>query len=43
MTKKNILFIGSGLVDIQLQKNHGVFISQESPITYKDNFQIDII
>ena len=29
--------------DIQLQKNHGVFISQESPITYKDNFQIDII
>ena len=29
--------------DIQLQKNHGIFISQESPITYKDNFQIDII
>lgn len=29
--------------DIQLQKTHGVFISQESPITYKDNFQIDII
>ena len=29
--------------DIQLQKHHGIFISQESPITYKDNFQIDII
>ena len=29
--------------DVQLQKIHGVFISQESPITYKDNFQIDII
>lgn len=29
--------------DIQLQKIHGVFISQESPITFKDNFQIDII
>lgn len=29
--------------DLQLQKNHGIFISQESPITYKDNFQIDII
>jgi hypothetical protein len=29
--------------DIQLQKNHGVFISQESPITFKENFQIDII
>ena len=29
--------------DLQLQKMHGIFISQESPITYKDNFQIDII
>jgi hypothetical protein len=29
--------------DVQLQKIHGVFISQESPITFKDNFQIDII
>ena len=29
--------------DIQLQKNHGIFISQESPITFKENFQIDII
>jgi len=29
--------------DIQLQKIHGVFISQESPITFKDNYQIDII
>jgi hypothetical protein len=29
--------------DVQLQKVHGVFISQESPITYKDIFQIDII
>lgn len=29
--------------DIQLQKTHGIFISQKTPITYKDNFQIDII
>jgi hypothetical protein len=29
--------------DVQLQKNHGIFISQKSPITYKNNFQIDII
>ena len=29
--------------DLQLQKHHGIFISQKTPITYKDNFQIDII
>ena len=29
--------------DIQTQRLHGVFISQKSPITYKNNFQIDII
>lgn len=29
--------------DIQLQKLHGIFISQKTPITYKDNFEIDII
>jgi len=29
--------------DIQLQKLHGIFISQKTPITFKDNFQIDII
>lgn len=29
--------------DLQTQKQHGVFISQKTPITYKDNFQIDII
>ena len=29
--------------DLQTQKLHGVFISQKSPITYKQNFQIDII
>jgi hypothetical protein len=29
--------------DIQTQKLHGIFISQKTPITYKDNFQIDII
>jgi hypothetical protein len=29
--------------DVQLQKIHGIFISQESPITFKDNYQIDII
>lgn len=29
--------------DIQLQKMHGVFVSQKTPITFKDSFQIDII
>ena len=29
--------------DLQTQKLHGIFISQKSPITYKNNFQIDII
>jgi hypothetical protein len=29
--------------DLQTQKLHGIFISQKSPITYKQNFQIDII
>ena len=29
--------------DLQLQKFHGIFISQKTPITFKDNFQIDII
>jgi hypothetical protein len=29
--------------DIKLQKCHGVFLSQFSPITYKKNFQIDIV
>ena len=29
--------------DLQMQKIHGILVSQESPITYKDNFQIDII
>jgi hypothetical protein len=29
--------------DVQLQKMHGIFISQISPITFKENFQIDII
>jgi len=29
--------------DIKLQKHHGIFISQNSPITYKKNYQIDII
>jgi hypothetical protein len=29
--------------DIQIQKNHGIFVSQKSPITFKQNFQIDII
>ena len=29
--------------DIQSQKTHGIFISQKTPITFKDNFQIDII
>ncbi len=29
--------------DIQLQKTHGILISQNSPITFKTPFQIDII
>jgi len=29
--------------DVQLQNIHGIFISHDSPITFKDNFQIDII
>ncbi len=29
--------------DLQTQQQHGIFISQKTPITYKDNFQIDII
>lgn len=29
--------------DLQLQKTHGIFISQSSNITFKHNFQIDII
>jgi hypothetical protein len=29
--------------DLQTQKSHGIFLSQKSPITYKHNFQIDII
>jgi hypothetical protein len=29
--------------DLQTQKLHGIFISQKSPITYKNSFQIDII
>ena len=29
--------------DLQLQKYHGIFISQKTPITFKDSFQIDII
>ena len=29
--------------DIQLQKIHGIFISQKTPITYKTSFHIDII
>ena len=29
--------------DLQTQKLHGIFISQKSPVTYKNNFQIDII
>jgi len=29
--------------DVQLQKKHAVFISQKTPITFKENFQIDII
>lgn len=29
--------------DVQIQKTHGIFISQKTPITFKENFQIDII
>jgi hypothetical protein len=29
--------------DIKLQRCHGIFISQNSPIAYKENFHIDII
>ena len=29
--------------DLHVQKKHGVFISQNSPITFKGNFHIDII
>jgi len=29
--------------DIQLQKKHGIFLSQNSPITFKSEFHIDII
>jgi hypothetical protein len=29
--------------DVQMQKMHGVFVSQKSPITFKNDFQIDII
>ncbi len=29
--------------DLQAQKCHGIFISQNSPITFKENFHIDII
>jgi hypothetical protein len=29
--------------DIKLQKTHGIFISQKTPITFKDSFQIDIV
>ena len=29
--------------DLQTQKIHGIFISQKSPITFKNQFQIDII
>lgn len=29
--------------DLKIQKCHGILISQNSPITYKDNFHIDII
>lgn len=29
--------------DLQIQKCHGIFISQNSPITYKENFHIDIV
>jgi hypothetical protein len=29
--------------DVKTQRVHGIFISQKTPITYKENFQIDII
>ncbi len=29
--------------DVLIQKNHGIMLSQQSPITFKDPFQIDII
>lgn len=29
--------------DVQHQKVHGIFISQKTPITFKENFQVDII
>jgi|LauGreDrversion4_2_1035121.scaffolds.fasta_scaffold139989_1 hypothetical protein len=29
--------------DLQTQRQHGIFLSQNSPITFKDPFQIDII
>lgn len=29
--------------DLKLQKQHGIFISQNSSITFKENFQIDIV
>lgn len=29
--------------DVQMQKHHGIMVSQRSPITYKNPFQIDII
>jgi hypothetical protein len=29
--------------DVQTQKIHGIFVSQKSPITFKNEFQIDII
>jgi hypothetical protein len=29
--------------DLRTQNSHGVFISQKSPITFKSNFQIDVI
>jgi hypothetical protein len=29
--------------DIQIQKTHGIMVSQRSPITYKNSYQIDII
>jgi len=29
--------------DVQTQRLHGIFISQKSPITYKNEFQIDIL
>jgi len=29
--------------DLQMQKCHGIFISQNSPITFKENYHIDIV